>query len=74
MIRVTTGFSDGWGAETSVHGNFPHRNEGNVPEAATVELELAMVLGTQYGGDEYCMKPIADLTSSENKMTLHSGP
>ena len=67
MIRVATVFSDGLGAETSVHGNLPHRNEGNTPEAATVELELAMVLRTQHGGDEYSMKQIADLTPSENK-------
>ena len=51
----------------SVHSNFPHRNEGNVPEAATVELELAMVLRPQHGGDEHPMKPIADLTPSEPK-------
>ena len=65
MIRVATGFSDGLGAETSVHDNFPRRNEGNAPKAATVELELAMVLRTQHGGDKYSIKPIADLTPSE---------
>ena len=62
-MRVTTGFSDGLEAETGVYGGFPNRNEGNVPEAATVDLELATVLQTQRSVDY--MKPIADLAPPE---------
>ena len=53
-----------------VYGSFPHRNEENVPEAATVDLELATVLQTQQGGEEHDMKPIVDLTPPENKLAL----
>jgi len=70
MMRVTTGFTDGLEAETGVYGSFPNRYEGNAPEAATVDLELAVVLQTQQGGDEHSMKPIADLTPPENKLTV----
>jgi hypothetical protein len=69
MIPITTGFSDGFEVETGVCGSFPHRNEGNVPETAAVDLELATVLQTQQGGDEHYMKPIADLTPPDNKLT-----
>jgi len=65
MTRVTTGLSDGLGAEAGVYGGFPNRNEGNAPEAATADLELATVLHTQQNGDGNYMKPIADLAPSE---------
>ena len=65
--RIATGFSDGLGAETDVYGSLPNRNEGNVPEAATVDLELAVVLQIQQGGNGHYMRPIADLIQPENK-------
>jgi len=49
-------------------GSFPHRNEENVPEAATVDLELATVLQTQQGGEDHVMTPIVDLDPPENKL------
>jgi len=69
-MPVPAGFSDGLETETGVHGRFPDRNEGDLSEAATVDLELTIVSQTQQGGDEHDMKPIADLTLPENKLTL----
>ncbi len=70
LTGVATGFPDGLEAETGIHGNLSNRNEGDVPEAATVGLELAVVLRPLHGGDGHHMRPIADLTPPENKLTL----
>jgi len=69
-MPVTTGFSDGLGTETAVYGRFHPRNEGNISEAVTVDLELAIVSQTQQGGDVHDTKPIAGLTPPENKLAL----
>jgi len=45
-MPVTTGFSDGLETDTGVFGGFPDRNEGDLSEGATVELELAIVSQT----------------------------
>ena len=51
--KPTTGISAGLSeAETSVYGSLFDIKEGNVPGAATVDLELAVVSRTQQGGDE----------------------
>jgi len=57
MAHVTTGFSNSLEAETGVYGGFPNENEGNVPDAATVDLELVQ---TQQNGDGNYVRPIAD--------------
>jgi len=68
---VTTGFSDGFEVGTSVSGGLSHRNEGDAPEAVTVDLELAIVARTGHIGD---VKPIIDLVPPENKLPQHSEP
>ena len=52
VTGVSTNISDGVEAETSVYGDLFDIKEGNVPEAAKVDLELAVVSRTQHGGDE----------------------
>ena len=66
---VTTSFSEGFEAGTSVSGGLSQRNEGNAPEAATDDLELAIVARTRHVGDGQYMKPIADLVPPENKLS-----
>jgi hypothetical protein len=71
VIRATTDISE---AETDMYGSLSRRSEGNVPEAATVDLELAIVLQTQHGGYEHSMKPTTDLNPLDNKLPRCSGP
>jgi len=71
--RVTTIFSDGFEAETSISGRLSQRNEGNAPEAATIDLELATVARTRHFDGKY-MKPIADLVPPDNKLPQYSEP
>ena len=51
VTGVSTGFSASVGAETNDYGDLFDIKEANVPEAAKVDLELAIVLQTQHGGD-----------------------
>jgi len=48
--------------ETTVYRNLANGIEGHVPQAATVDLELAIMSQTQYDVDEHGIKPPADLT------------
>ena len=69
MNQATTGFSVGLEVEveTSVYGNLANGIEGHVPQAATVDLELAMMSHTRYDVDEHGIKPPADLTPPDDR-------
>jgi hypothetical protein len=73
VIRATTDISDDFEAETGVYGSSSHGDEGNVPEATTVDLELAIVLQAQHGGYGHSMKPTTDLDPLDNKLPPCSG-
>jgi len=53
--------------ETTVYGNFANGIEGHVPQAATVDLELAIMSQTRYDGDGHRIKPPADLTPPDDR-------
>ena len=53
--------------ETSVYGNLANGIEGHVPQAATVDLELAIMSQTRYGVDEHGIKPPANLTPPDDR-------
>jgi len=53
--------------ETSVYGNLAMGIEGHVPQAATVDLELAIMSQTGHDVDEHGIKPPAALTPSDDR-------
>jgi len=65
--RLTTGFSFGLGAETSIHGDVTTRNERDIPQAESVEMDIGMELRTRQDEDNDEVKFDVDVIKMEEK-------
>jgi len=65
--RLTTGFSVGLGTETSIYGNLTNRNERDIPQEASIDLDVAMELRTRQDVDVDDVKLAPDVVPRDEK-------
>ena len=65
--QLTTYFSFGLGAETSIYSGMTVRNERDIPQAESVDMDVGMELRTRQDEDQDDVKLDVDVITADGK-------
>ena len=63
--RLATGFTFGFGGETSIFGRLTTRHERDIPQTKSVDMDVGMELGTRHDEDKDDVKLGVDTITME---------